>query len=151
MASGYRMSAMSELITMGLDLSLRSTGVCVWDGDVVYTCTIQIPDLPGQPERRIHRIAKRIREITDRYDPVFIAIEGYAFSRNNNWAAIIHELGGVVKNRLYLGKHLFTLLPPNSLKLYATGNGRASKEDMIRAAAPWLETRDDNQADALHL
>lgn len=47
-----------------------------------------------------------------------------------------------------------TFVYPNQLKKYATGSGKANKEDMVKKANdkwPYLNIQDHNQADALFL
>ena len=81
--------------------------------------------------------------------PVYVSMEGYAYGAKLNREKL-GELGGVVKlaTRLVLYSEP-TSIPPTTLKAFATGNGRASKEDMVRAAQEFdPEITNDNLADA---
>lgn len=83
---------------------------------------------------------------------IFVAMEGYAFGAKLNREKL-GELGGIVK----LACHLATgdgpiSVPPTTLKQYVTGNGRASKEDMLAAVQKWEPLVDNhNVADAYGL
>lgn len=68
-----------------------------------------------------------------RLDVDLVAIEGYAYARANQ-AHQIGELGGVVRHSLWdLGIPYF-VVPPASVKTYATGKGNAGKDDVLTAA-----------------
>ena len=67
------------------------------------------------------------------------AVEGYAFGRNNK-SHQIGELGGLVKHHMYyITQTPYRIYPPKSVKMFVTGNGNASKEDMIKAQKPKIE------------
>lgn len=68
--------------------------------------------------------------------------------------AILGELNAIMRFSLHLkGIPAFTVAP-NTIKKFATGNGRAGKPEMIaaaRVAYPGIDRLTDNEADALHL
>jgi Holliday junction resolvasome RuvABC endonuclease subunit len=81
--------------------------------------------------------------------PTHIGMEGYAYGAKLNREKL-GELGGIVKFTSYLS---FGITPsdvaPSALKKYVTGNGKASKEEMVRAVQLWdPEVTDNNIADA---
>lgn len=108
-----------------------------------------------QLEKRIDIILGEVLDVMDEFPPKLAMIEGYAFSRGRGGGRgllQLGELGGVIKNALYVHNVVISLLPSNSLKLWATGFGDADKQLMLKIARrhyPACPT--DNVADALHL
>lgn len=87
-----------------------------------------------------------------KYQPYAVGIEQYAFSRQSRGLSGLHELGGVVKNRLFRKEALVLLPTSTEIKKFATGNGAAKKPQMIAAAQNYgCRTTDDNVADAFHV
>lgn len=124
----------------GLDLSLAATGVADGSG----TLTLR-PKVTGPA-----RLAKLRDEVLYLCQAAqVVAIEGYAFGRPNQ-ATAIGELGGVVKTALYEAGIPYVLIPPGTLKKFATGRGNATKPDMRMALykRAGLDVADDNQVDA---
>lgn len=81
--------------------------------------------------------------------PVHVSMEGYAYGAKLNREKL-GELGGIVKlaTRLVLYSEP-TSVPPTTLKQFATGNGRATKEQMVKAVQEFdPEITNDNLADA---
>lgn len=64
--------------------------------------------------------------------PALVVIEGYAFGARNGREAL-GELGGLLRHALYLWEVPWITVPPPSLKLWITGQGRASKAAMRKA------------------
>lgn len=131
---------------LALDLSLTASGVATPDGD-----TLTLKTSTTGTERLFH-LRSRVIDLIDEHDPTLVAIEGYAFGRTNQ-AHQMGELGGVIRLMLHVNGQPWCLIPPASLKKYATGKGNASKADVLVAAVRRLgyEGSDDNQADALWL
>lgn len=63
-----------------------------------------------------------------------VAMEGYAFSRVSLAASDLHELGGLIKQWLFLHGIPFRIYPPTVIKKAFTGRGGADKADMKIAA-----------------
>lgn len=80
-----------------------------------------------------------------------IAFEDASFGAvNPNTQAMHNELRGIIK---FAAAHLgakTVVYHPTTIKAFATGSGRADKEQMVKACRSVLgiETRDDNVADA---
>lgn len=129
---------------MGFDLSVRATGLALTDG----TCrTIRPVNKPTPPSARLHELVHRIGARIDAQPPAVAVIEGYGY----NSARMVRnvELGGAVRLLLHARRIPYIEIAPNSLKLWATGNGHATKDDMIAAArANGGEIRNDDEADA---
>ena len=86
--------------------------------------------------------------------PTWAVIEGYALGARNGREAL-GELGGVLRWTLYHAEIPWLIVPPPSLKLWATGSGRAAKAQMRQALraqfAPLVLSHDEIDALALAL
>lgn len=127
---------------LGLDLSLTGTGVALESG----TFTIR-PKCFGA--ERLAFIEDRIAEVVSDNGITLVAMEGYAFGRPNQ-AHQVGELGGVVRLKLWRMGVPFVVIPPASLKKYATGKGNANKDAMLEAAIRrfGFEGHGNDEADA---
>ena len=118
----------SALRVVGLDLSLKSTGVCEGTRMDVIRCHDSI--------RSHERIAFLWGHITTwTRDADLVVIEGPSFGSASLGG---HEemawLRGHVMQRLWAVGIPFAVVPPSSLKMFATGNGSADKDAMLLAA-----------------
>jgi crossover junction endodeoxyribonuclease RuvC len=90
--------------------------------------------------------------VCDSFEPsmaVEVAMEGYSFGSANR-AHMAGELGAAVKLALYDLGSVPLIIPPSSVKKYATGKGNAKKDLMILACYKnWgVEFSNDNEADS---
>jgi crossover junction endodeoxyribonuclease RuvC len=135
---------------LALDLSLTATGWAKSDGSsVVSSGVLRTPEeLDGM--ERIKWILDSVWNLTE--DAHFTVIEGYAFDRPNQ-AHQIGELGGVVRFTLWEGGRPFVLIAPSSMKMFATGKGNASKDEVLACAIRKLDYLgfSKDEADALFL
>lgn len=133
---------------LGIDQSLNGTGLCsISDaGAVIGASTITQGARDG--DRRLVEIRARIDEML----PVAgAAMEGYSFDSPHR-AFDLGEVAGVVKCLLVERGVPFVVVPPSTLKKFATGVSSASKDEMLAAARGLgVVLEDDNQADALFL
>jgi crossover junction endodeoxyribonuclease RuvC len=133
---------------LALDLSLTATGWAKSDGSsVVSSGVLRTPEeLDGM--ERIKWILDSVWNLTE--DAHFTVIEGYAFDRPNQ-AHQIGELGGVVRFTLWEGGRPFVLIAPSSMKMFATGKGNASKDEVLACAIRKLDYLgfSKDEADAL--
>ena len=156
---------------LGIDPSLTGTGLALLDTDdhlVIPTWTIETKsktdaDLLDRWERlsditgQVHNTALGFGpggNYHPRELPVDLAvIEAPAFSRNNAgtwdraglWWRIVDGLISITT---------VIQIPPTTRAKYATGNGRAGKDQVLLAVAkryPHVDVQDNNQADALVL
>ena len=135
---------------LGLDPSLRATGLALPDGELV---TIKTPSCSTLGDR-----IERVRHIVGRVGVqakigALIVTEGPAFGMNN---AATHELAGLwwaLVVRLSEQGNQCVVLAPGQLKKLATGRGNATKADMRMALyqRAGLDVSDDNQVDAFWL
>ena len=138
---------------VGLDPSLRATGLALPDGELL---TITTPACKkGCPlDERIERMRHIVGRVGVRVKiGCLVVIEGPAFGMNNK---ATHELAGLwwaLVVRLAEQGNRIAVLSPGQLKKFATGNGNATKADMRMALyqRAGLDVSDDNQVDAFWL
>lgn len=131
---------------MGLDLSITATGVALPDGTVT---TLRFGADLG--DRRLLSIHHHLYDAIafDHLD--LVVIEDLPV--NARAGGVIGMVHGVVRRLLLEHGAPYLLVPPATLKTYATGKGNSDKPDMRmslyqRAA---LDLRDNNQVDAVWL
>lgn len=131
---------------VGLDLSLNSTGVALPSGATLR----HQPRCTGVERLAWHRDAIAAALAANVVD--LAVLEGYAYGRHNG-AAALGELGGVVRLALADAGVPVVVVPPAALKLYATGKGNASKDEVFAAAIRRLdyEGSSNDECDALWL
>lgn len=131
---------------LGLDLSLTASGIA--------TCTGAVHVIKAKT-KGMARLAE-IRAAVERElvpDIELAVIEGYSFGSKGSHLREIGELGGVVRMLLWDHCVPFLEVSPSTLKLYATGSGKAGKTEVVQAAEKRLgyDGHDDDEADALWL
>lgn len=139
---------------IGLDLSLASTGMVTWRDGRFFVTTI-VTRSGDEPEHRHHNIINRVLSMVD--GPTLVVMEGRITPGEDaiQTAMDLAELRGVVHYGLHVRKVPRVDVHPSTLKVYATGNGRASKQDMVLAArgrlGKHLHVTNDDEADAAWL
>jgi hypothetical protein len=139
-------------VVLGLDLSLSSTGVAGNAGggwaDVIK---------PPAKLRGHERMAYIRGAILDRYIPgvTLVAVEGPSYGNQGaQRQAGHHERAGLwwlLTHYLWAADVPTIVVPPASLKKYATGKGNAGKDDVLREVVrrfPWFQG--DNNARRRH-
>lgn len=109
---------------MGIDLALRNTGLVLIDlfkGDVIKSENI-VTKKEDDWISCVSKIETKVEEYLNEADMVYM--ENYSFNASHG-REVLGEVGGVVK-KLIVEKtgHLPRLVPPLTLKLFATGKGR---------------------------
>ena len=141
---------------IGIDLSLRHTGVAGagWTATVVAA---PVPLREANIEQRWRRLARIRAKLVPFIDSAqLVVLEGPAYNQGSDPGA--HEraaLWWLVVGRCTHREIPLAVVSPSTLKVYATGSGKASKTAVVDAAArrmPHVDTLgDDNAADALWL
>lgn len=120
---------------MGIDQSLNGTAVCIVDNNnLLFFCVIRTDKTKTVFERTLH-VALSISELYASHIPDSINIEGLAFAMRGDATRDLAGLLFTIVNVLSL-KHpgvVPNLIPPTTLKKFATGSGKAKKENMIAA------------------
>lgn len=141
----------SPPVVFGIDLSLRCTGIAYPDG----TCDTFEPTCDGEEMHgvaRMDEIAHFVTDQTQRSDTELVVLEGLAFDAHDN-KRMQAQLAGIVRHALFRHYKPFIVVPPATLKKYATGTGNAKKMTMFTAATKRLgyEGESFDEADALWL
>lgn len=125
---------------VGLDLSFRSTGI----SDGSHTCVARTSD-SDPTELRINRLS------ADCWNQIWacgidypgspahptadlVVVEGAAYGAKGDAVDQLAGLRWRVRCELHTMGIPFVIVTPSTLKAYATGNGRATKPEMVRAA-----------------
>lgn len=145
------------MIVLGIDPGLANTGygvvaredrrLAALDGGVIQTAA----DLPA--ERRLARIAARIRELLDEHDCQAMALEQLYFGQNAQSAFAVGQARGVTM--LIAGERGIPCFSytPQQVKSAVCGSGRAAKDQVARMVQTLLALpsmpHSDHAADAL--
>ena len=139
---------------IGLDMSLAATGVAVITGNEVMLQTIVTDknDFTCSEERISFIVSKVITLISATTCNICIE-RPIVHGVHKQGSTLLFELSGVLKNKLWLERHIWDYVYPVQVKKFATGSGRAEKKDVIDAVIrKWsVNPEDDNQADAMAL
>lgn len=145
---------MTDVSFMGLDLSLTSSGIAELGTGGVARATHTLK--PG-----VHKGLDRILHLSTQLEAILpsgrvvAALEGY--SMGGKFAGMQFdraEWAGQAKLMLYqTGRFVTLVVPPTTLKIFATGKGNAQKDAMCDAALKqWGPVfKNDDEADALWL
>lgn len=130
---------------IGLDLSITATGIAFPSQLGSHGTSTIRPTAKGD-ERLVEIRNWLAGEIAA---AALIVIEDLPPVRANA-IAILGMVHGVIRAACYDHARSFALVPPATLKKYATGKGNATKPDMRMALyqRTGLDLRDDNQVDA---
>lgn len=141
---------------VGLDLSLSATGVALLDTErgTLRTTTIATGTRKGHD--RMNFIIGTMRQLISGADVA--AIEGPSFGSKSQSQRGHHERAGlwwITAHMLWVNKIEYAIIPPSNRAMYATGNGLAKKELVLRDVRDRYgnicHTANDNEADALIL
>ena len=139
------------MISLGLDLSLTGTGVVLLGRDDRPEWKHISTPAKMKLEERFYKILCGIDSYADVAD--VIVIESPAMQAQGQALTKIFGLNAVVRYDLWEDDKKWVDVAPTSLKKFVTGNGRASKADMIEAVAErWgFHADNDDIADAYGL
>lgn len=136
----------------GLDTSTARCGWACHDGSLH---SIKPRTGAGEPDRRLFEIRGMFGRLVRLHPPraELLVLEGYSIgSPNSSTLLKLGEVGGVIRAELFELGIPYVVVPPASVKLFATGNGKADKQAMIDAATMLgAEPANDDEADAYHL
>jgi Holliday junction resolvasome RuvABC endonuclease subunit len=145
---------------LGLDLASSATGWCWSDGEALRRGCWKLGRSNEHEGRRLERLYEYLHKLHEAWGVDRIGCEESSLgaggrSEGVQWSTVVvhNQLRGIVALfASQIGAEV-RWVNPSSLKKFATGNGRAKKPDMIRAAKVHygIDTDDDNIADALHV
>ena len=137
---------------VGLDLSLRKTGVVVLSDGLIKEQYVISFKMKG--EERLYAIYLEIKKILDGSSDDLICVEDYAMAIKGGRSFSIGELGGVVKTfNIYKEGYRYRLVAPSLVKKFATGRGNSKKNVMLKEVYKrWnIDFDDDDLCDAFVL
>jgi crossover junction endodeoxyribonuclease RuvC len=99
-------------------------------------------------EERLVMIGERIDEILNHFSPTALCIENLFISNNQKTAMRVAEVRGTIIYLCKKHKLIIKELTPLQIKLAVTGDGKSSKEQMIKMVSllintPQKKTQDD--------
>lgn len=124
------------MVIAGLDVALVSTGVVILDGDEIEEerlINTAASKAPYADQDRMLSLIGQVFYILEKWDPAFVGLEGPAFGAHSPDTRP-HEALGVIKCELRKQCFHFETYTPSQVKKHATGNGNASKDQMVLAA-----------------
>jgi len=146
-------------VVIAVDASLSGTGLVTWQGGRIRATTISTPASDPAPQRH-HTITMAILTRRDqRYGHTLIVMEDRIKPSEEQMRGMttldLAELRGVIGHGAWVAGIPIVYVHPATLKVYATGNGRASKSAMVAAArgrlGEHLHVSNEDEADAAWL
>ena len=135
---------------LALDISIRNTGWALWDGSDYHWGSKSFLDAKEDYGLLFSEYEKWIGNMIFRHDPYLIAMEGTYFGMKGKSAYQLNVLNGITHKVSYIADISRTEYAVSSIKKFITGNGRASKEEVIEAITnKGFEVDNDDEADAL--
>lgn len=133
---------------LALDLSMRSTGVALPNGDLDTIRTV-----PSQGDGRLSRINLAVYDLITCNMPHLVVIEDLPMGIRNAAGGPLGMVHGIVRLRCMNSSVPYLLVPPATLKTYACGKGNARKPDLrvslLRRTG--IDVDDEDQCDAAWL
>lgn len=166
------------MIVMGLDLSLKSSGVMVLDTELRHSIDVEVGSriwysesivFKPNPQHKILTKSGKSKTLSDRqkierlvairdrifalccqYGPEHVAIEGYAFSKHSSSVTGLAELGGAVRVMLFESMGIIpATIPVGQCRKFVVGSGKATKDQTRKFLAEnGLEFDTEDEADA---
>mgnify|MGYP001823205010 CR=1 FL=1 len=129
---------------LGIDQSYSCTGLIVIEGDVLK----HVEALKSPKDMDIHAranwIATHIQMLADLHSPDCVGIEGLAFGMRGDATRDLAGLQFVIINKLLFhsrGDYPIEIVAPNAVKKFATGNGKAKKEELYESLPKLTQER----------
>lgn len=126
---------MKRLRVVGLDLSLTSTGMS--DGQTHHAVQTSTD---ACLEARLDLIVQTAMDFVfwapaqrHQWTADLVVIEGASYGSKGSGVEQLSALRLMVRHRLWRRRIPFALVAPSTLKAYTTGNGHASKQEMVSA------------------
>jgi len=119
---------------LGIDQSYTSTGIVLLENGALLEGHKFSADKSVNRFAQAHEITIHLAGIVDEFKPDMIAIEGLAFGMRGN---VTRDLGGlqfvIISHLQEVKGREIIIIAPTSAKKFATGSGRAKKEEMIES------------------
>lgn len=118
---------------LGIDQSFTSTGWCILEDDTVVKHGIITSDKNKTIFERSIDVAEEISSLIKKEEIDYVALEGLPFMSRSNVTRDLAGLQFIIVECLIKLNKSYLIIPPTSLKKFATNSGKASKEDMFEA------------------
>jgi Holliday junction resolvasome RuvABC endonuclease subunit len=122
---------------LAIDQSLTCTAWCIFEGErydrLTSFGTIKTSKKDGDLYQRVFNISSQLKEIFFNNNIPDACREGLSFGGRGNATRDLAYLVGAIESQC---QRPFLEVPPKSAKKFATGNGNASKQDMIDNLPP---------------
>lgn len=136
------------MITMGLDQSYKKSGIVILeDTNMIHYEVFSTTDKSDDRYEQSYILSQHIKAVVEEWKPEKMAIEGLAFGSRGNvtrdlaglqYATIIQLRHAACKVRPEIG-----IIAATTLKKFATGSGKAKKEDVIASLPINIKTQFD--------
>jgi len=137
---------------IGLDLSLSSTGICVFDNDGKYMECMTIETTPKeQLGKKLKQIADAFIFIEKKYKPDVVVIEK-GFTRYNFSTQQLFRVHGVANYIFHKYKQVY--IPSASIKKIVGGAGNMKKDEIRNAIVslfPNIKFKSMDESDAFSI
>lgn len=126
---------------LGIDQSYTCSGITFFeDGEMIHCEVFKSPKSMDIYERS-NLIANHILTVANTFKPDYVGIEGLAFGMRGDATRDLAGLQFVIINRLrFKGNYTVEVVAPNSVKKFATGSGKAKKEQLYEALPKNVKT-----------
>lgn len=128
------------MTTIGIDQSFTCTAMYVVDGECNPIITIP-SDKADDIFTRARHIADNVVQFANEYKPEEIRIEGLAYGSTGSATRDLAGLQMLIICELRKAGFTPTIIPPNTLKKFATTKGNASKVEMHDALPQPIKDR----------
>lgn len=132
------------LISLGIDQSFTSTGYFITDDDM-FKYGIITSNKVLHPVVRAGDVTDEIISLVEKYEPDVITLEGLPFMSKSNVTRDLAGLQYIILDRLLLYSYTIGLdlliVPPSQLKKFATGSGKASKQEMFESLPDGMQKK----------
>lgn len=123
------------MITMGIDQSYNSTGCVIIQNDqIIFDECITIGNNKETDVfDRSYILANYLKDITEKFKPTNVIIEGLAFGIRGDATRDLAGLQFMIINSIRHCNHPISplIVAPMSLKKFSTGSGRSDKKEMF--------------------
>lgn len=122
------------MITIGIDQSFTKTAFVVLEDGEYKAHEILSSNTDDEIVYRARWITMELAKLVDIYKPDFLGLESLSFSSKGNQTRNLGGLQFMIFNELKYSMGLeVEIVNINTLKKFATGNGKAGKTDMIES------------------
>lgn len=121
---------MEDIRFVGIDPSLKSTGVVILDEKGKVVEQFALPIGTEEEPQKYMRIAKQIRKHLDPSTDK-VLIEAFSFGSKGAGVSKMYGIGWTIRIMLVEQGFKWGEVAPTALKKFASGKGQAKKEDMI--------------------